>query len=50
MMNPAAGINVILDQIMGALVPVGFVIALGFLAGKRKKLDHSDSLLTTRLV
>ena len=40
----------ILDQIIKALVPVAFVIVLGFLAGKRKKLDHSDSLLITRLV
>src|SRR5262249_36596935 len=42
--------DVILDQITKALVPVAFVIALGFLAGKRKKLDYSDSLLITRLV
>jgi len=39
-----------LDKIVGPLVPVALVIALGFLAGKRGKLTHSDSLLITRLV
>jgi malonate transporter len=39
-----------LDKIVGPLVPVAFVIALGFLAGKRGRLSHSDSLLITRLV
>jgi predicted permease len=39
-----------LDQIVGSLVPVAFVIALGYIAGRRKTLDHSDSLLITRLV
>lgn len=43
-------INAILGQILGALAPVAFVIALGFWAGKRKTLGHSDSLLITRLV
>jgi len=41
---------VILDQIIKALAPVAFVIVLGFVSGRRKKLDHSDSLLITRLV
>ena len=39
-----------LDKIVGPLAPVAFVIALGFLAGKRGRLTHSDSLLITRLV
>jgi predicted permease len=39
-----------LNQIVGSLVPVAFVILLGFIAGKRGKLSHSDSLLITRLV
>jgi predicted permease len=38
------------DKIVGPLLPVAFVIAVGFLAGKRGKLSHSDSLLITRLV
>ena len=43
-------VGTILGQILAALAPVAFVIALGFLAGKRGKLSHSDSLLITRLV
>lgn len=39
-----------LDRIVGPLVPVAFVIVLGFIAGKRGKLNHSDSLLISRLV
>jgi malonate transporter and related proteins len=39
-----------LDQIVAPLVPVAFVIALGFVAGKRGTLSHSDSLLISRLV
>jgi malonate transporter and related proteins len=39
-----------LDQIVGPLVPVAFVIALGFVAGKRRTLSYSDSLLISRLV
>jgi malonate transporter and related proteins len=39
-----------LDQIVGPLVPVAFVIALGFVAGKRGTLSYSDSLLISRLV
>ena len=39
-----------LDHIVESLVPVAFVILLGFIAGKRRKLSHSDSLLITRLV
>ncbi len=39
-----------LDRIVGPLLPVAFVIVLGFFAGKRGKLNHSDSLLISRLV
>jgi len=39
-----------LDRIVGPLLPVAFVILLGFVAGKRGKLNHSDSLLISRLV
>jgi predicted permease len=39
-----------LDRIVGPLLPVAFVILLGFAAGKRGKLNHSDSLLISRLV
>jgi predicted permease len=39
-----------LDRIVGPLLPVAFVIALGFIAGKRGKLSYSDSLLISRLV
>ncbi|MGO4331583.1 AEC family transporter [Cupriavidus sp. 2TAF22] len=39
-----------LDRIAGPLLPVAFVIVLGFLAGKRGKLNHSDSLVISRLV
>ena len=39
-----------LQHIAGPLLPVAFVIALGFAAGKRGKLNHSDSLLISRLV
>lgn len=39
-----------LDRIVGPLLPVAFVIFLGFIAGKRGKLNHSDSLLISRLV
>jgi malonate transporter and related proteins len=39
-----------LDRIAGPVLPVAFVIILGFLAGKRGKLNHSDSLLISRLV
>ncbi|WP_137924165.1 AEC family transporter [Cupriavidus sp. 2SB] len=38
------------ERIAGPLVPVAFVILLGFLAGKRRKLNHSDSLLISKLV
>jgi malonate transporter and related proteins len=37
-------------SIIEAIVPVAFVIALGFIAGKRRKLKPEDSLLITRLV
>jgi predicted permease len=40
----------VLDRIVGPLLPVAFVIALGFIAGKRGKLSYSDSLLISRLV
>jgi len=40
----------VLDRIAGPLLPVAFIIVLGFIAGKRGKLNHSDSLLISRLV
>jgi predicted permease len=39
-----------LDRIVGPILPVAFVIALGYIAGKRGRLTHSDSLLISRLV
>ncbi|MFM0339373.1 AEC family transporter [Paraburkholderia fungorum] len=39
-----------LGRIVGPIFPVAFVIALGFIAGKRGKLNHADSLLISRLV
>lgn len=39
-----------LNQIVGPLAPVAFVIALGYFAGRRGILNHSDSLLISRLV
>jgi len=39
-----------LERIAGPLLPVAFVIVLGFIAGKRGKLTHADSLLISRLV
>ncbi|MFM0268704.1 AEC family transporter [Paraburkholderia sediminicola] len=39
-----------LDRIAGPILPVAFIIVLGFLAGKRGKLNHSDSLLISKLV
>lgn len=39
-----------LERIAGPLLPVAFVIALGFIAGKRGKLNHADSVLISRLV
>ncbi|MGF6754560.1 AEC family transporter [Paraburkholderia sp. GAS42] len=39
-----------LNRILGPILPVAFVIILGFVAGKRGKLNHSDSLLISRLV
>lgn len=39
-----------LDQIARPLLPVALIILLGFLAGERGKLSHSDSLLISRLV
>jgi hypothetical protein len=37
-------------SIIGPLLPVAFVIALGFIAGKRGRLSHLDSLLIRKLV
>ena len=37
-------------SIIGPLLPVAFAIALGFVAGKRGRLSHSDSLLISKLV
>ncbi|MCW8277743.1 AEC family transporter [Pseudomonas sp. PCH199] len=39
-----------LDRIVGPILPVAFVIVLGYIAGKRGRLTHSDSLLISRLV
>lgn len=39
-----------LYQVVEPLVPVAFVIVLGFIAGKRGTLSYSDSILITRLV
>jgi malonate transporter len=39
-----------LDRIVGPIVPVALVIILGFVAGKRGKLNHADSLLISRVV
>jgi predicted permease len=39
-----------LGRIVGPIFPVAFIIALGFIAGKRGKLNHADSLLISRLV
>jgi predicted permease len=39
-----------LDRIIGPILPVAFVIVLGFIAGKRRRLTQSDSLLISRLV
>ncbi|MFJ3484866.1 AEC family transporter [Pseudomonas sp. NPDC090202] len=39
-----------LDRIIGPILPVAFVILLGFIAGKRRRLTRSDSLLISRLV
>ena len=39
-----------LEQIARPVLPVVFVIVLGFLAGHRKKLSQSDSQLISRLV
>ncbi|MGH8618187.1 MAG: AEC family transporter [Burkholderiales bacterium] len=40
----------IIEEIIAAIVPVAFVILLGYLAGKRGRLKKDDSLLITRLV
>jgi malonate transporter len=39
-----------LERIVGPLLPVAFIIALGYIAGKRRRLSHDDSLLISRLV
>jgi malonate transporter len=39
-----------LQSIVEAIVPVAFVILLGYLAGKRGRLHNADSILITRLV
>jgi predicted permease len=39
-----------LDRIVGPILPVAFVIILGFIAGKRGRLSRSDSLLISKLV
>ncbi len=40
----------IIENIIAALVPVAFIIALGYLAGKQGKLKPDDSLLLAKLV
>lgn len=39
-----------LDRIVGPILPVALVIILGYIAGKRGRLNHSDSLVISRLV
>lgn len=39
-----------LDRIVGPLMPVALVIVLGYIAGKRGRLNRDDSLLISRLV
>ncbi|HTS06339.1 MAG TPA: AEC family transporter [Candidatus Acidoferrum sp.] len=40
----------LMADITASIVPVAFVILLGFTAGKRHKMNRDDSLLITRLV
>ncbi|TFW23855.1 AEC family transporter [Duganella callida] len=39
-----------LDRIVGPILPVAFVIVLGYIAGKRQRLHRADSLVISRLV
>lgn len=39
-----------LDRIVGPILPVALVIVLGYIAGKRGRLSHADSLVISRLV
>lgn len=39
-----------LDRIVAPILPVALVIVLGYIAGKRRRLDHADSLVISRLV
>lgn len=39
-----------LERIVGPILPVALVILLGYLAGKRGRLHHGDSLVISRLV
>ncbi|WP_286162189.1 AEC family transporter [Burkholderia sp. WP9] len=38
------------ERIVGPLLPVALIIALGYIAGKRRRLSHADSLLISRLI
>jgi predicted permease len=38
------------ERIIGPILPVAFIIFLGYFAGKRKKLAKSDSLVISRVV
>jgi predicted permease len=39
-----------LEKIIGPILPVALVIILGYVAGKRGRLHHADSLVISRLV
>jgi predicted permease len=38
------------ERVVGPIVPVALIILFGYVAGKRGKLNHSDSMLISRLV
>ncbi|UBF28082.1 hypothetical protein K9N68_09445 [Kovacikia minuta CCNUW1] len=40
----------IIESIIAALIPVAFIIALGYFAGNQGRLKPDDSLLLTKLV
>lgn len=39
-----------LDRIVGPILPVALIILLGYIAGKRGRLNHADSLVISRVV
>jgi predicted permease len=39
-----------LERIVGPILPVALVILLGYVAGKRRRLNHADSLVISRVV